>query len=371
MAETHSCHSQERPLACSQAPPTFRDHVLETQRLVFEAAGVSFSGPHAAESRLVRLPDLCCTANMVVTPRPFADAPVLVVLHGFGAGLATFAFALPALAKQFSVYLIDLPGMGASDRCAFPSPRGAPTAEEPQASIDFFLTHFDATFAALMETDPHFRDSQQRILCAHSLGGYLGTLWMLRDVDAPKFQSLCLVSPVGLPEMPKEAARPASKSFGFRIMYALAVRAWENGYTPQRLLRILPRAIASSMSLKYAGRFRSALGGDDRATAALGQYLLAISRAPPSSELAMVTILQPGAWARRPILPLLPQLGDSKVWFLYGERDWMDPAPAKAACASMRGPTKVHIVDKAEHNIHLTNCAGFAAAVVAHAQIRA
>lgn len=44
------------------------------------------------------------------------SGPQVLLLHGFGGFLETWAFNLPALSKRYRVYAIDLPGHGLSDK---------------------------------------------------------------------------------------------------------------------------------------------------------------------------------------------------------------------------------------------------------------
>jgi cardiolipin-specific phospholipase len=346
--------------ACRPCDPKFRVPILETQSQLLRCAGVKEG---TFKSCQLRLSGLQCVANALIIPPPFDGAPVVFLLHGWGAGLATFGFALPLLAKHFSVYLVDLPGMAGSDRCAFPGETTA-SQEEPDASISFFLRHLDATFVALTQTDDIFRNASKKVLCAHSLGGYLSTLWILRDADEPKFSSLCLVSPVGVPE--KELTLlPGGRSVGVRILFRVLSRLWTLGVTPQSIIRRLPRAIASRLSLGYTSRRLRAPFHSDEQVEMMSSYMLEVSRAPKSSERAMCTILEPGAWARKPLLKLLPLLR-CKVSFLYGEFDWMSPSAARAAVSMMDGRGDVSIVPGADHNIHVTAPVEFVNALVEH-----
>lgn len=352
------------PRPCRYAKPTFRAKVLESQAKLL---GAACEGTSTARSRELKLPVLECTANGIVTPPPYVGAPLLFLFHGWGAGAATFAFALPALAKHFAVYAFDLPGMAGADRCCFPNDKrdGGTSKEEPQASIDFFLRHYDAMYEALLETDDVFRESTTKVLCGHSIGGYLSALWMLKDLDAPKFTSLSLVSPVGIPERVTTALR-ADSGVGFRIVYSIIRRLWGLGLTPQTVLRRLPIKYASSLSLGYTSRRFKAPHHSDLQTKCLAEYMLNISRAPKSSEAAMNTILEPGAWAKQPLVKIIPQL-PCKVSFMYGENDWMSKDGGETVVSQMKGRANLSVIPGADHNIHLQASDKFCEALVAHA----
>jgi pimeloyl-ACP methyl ester carboxylesterase len=53
-------------------------------------------------------------------PSQVGRGPTLVLLHGFGSGLAAWAPALSGLAARHTVFTVDLPGHGRSARPAFP-----------------------------------------------------------------------------------------------------------------------------------------------------------------------------------------------------------------------------------------------------------
>lgn len=48
---------------------------------------------------------------------------------------------------------------------------------------------------------------------------------------------------------------------------------------------------------------------------------------PASGEYALNSILQVGAWAKKPLVDRLPCL-ETEVSFFYGTRDWMSPESA-------------------------------------------
>lgn len=205
---------------CKAPPPGFRAPVLQSQRAMFLAAGLS---AEAYSERLLHLRHLGCHINALVTPPPSEDAPVLFAVHGWGAGLATYAFSLLELAKHYAVYLIDLPGMGASDRCHHWAENRDGT-EEPDRSIDFFIQHLDACFATLVESDKVFASaSRRRHLLAHSLGAYLSTVWMLRSPQ--NFATLSLASPVG-------KLLGAAQGSQYWSIYCLALCGWPHPPVP-------------------------------------------------------------------------------------------------------------------------------------------
>jgi len=79
------------------------------------------------------------------------SGPKVLLLHGFGGFLETWAFNIPPLSKRYQVYAIDLPGHGLSDK-----PRR-------YYNTAFAIESASDIMAAL--------DINQAILIGHSLGG--------------------------------------------------------------------------------------------------------------------------------------------------------------------------------------------------------
>lgn len=77
---------------------------------------------------------------------------------------------------------------------------------------------------------------------------------------------------------------------------------------------------------------------------------------PCSSEVAVTMILKFGAYAREPLINLLPNL-QMKVAFLYGDQDWMDQDPADELLSfgHLKDGSSVVTVPQAGHNLIVDN----------------
>lgn len=81
----------------------------------------------------------CAGLSTIEAPNPCTaavgvqDRPVLVLVHGYGAGNALWTLNLDALAAHYRVYALDWLGCGLSDRPRF-------TAENPAEAEAFFTT---------------------------------------------------------------------------------------------------------------------------------------------------------------------------------------------------------------------------------------
>jgi len=102
----------------------------------------------------------------------------VVLLHGFGGDINNWLFTAPALAANYTVYAVDLPGHGGS------------TKQVGDGDLD-----------ALVSAVEQFLDSQEierAHLVGHSLGGLVACGLALRD--AARVRSLTLIASAGLGE---------------------------------------------------------------------------------------------------------------------------------------------------------------------------
>lgn len=133
------------------------------------AAGVKrpFSRQHVRISRDNYLWTLAFSTHPQPGPPPGPPAqsrPSLVLLHGFGGGVALWAQNLDALSSSGPVYALDLLGFGRSSRPQF---RSDPEGAEEQ-------------FVEALEEWREKVGLEQMVLLGHNLGGYLAAAYTLR-----------------------------------------------------------------------------------------------------------------------------------------------------------------------------------------------
>ena len=104
------------------------------------------------------------------------------------------------------------------------------------------------------------------------------------------------------------------------------MKLWDNNFTPFGPLRFAGSLGTKAFLNFYLGRRMKSIT-DEEELADMKSYLHQIFLRPASGELALTTILSPGAWAKSPLLFRLPTL-QVPVSFFYGEFDWMDATPA-------------------------------------------
>ncbi|GAB0493427.1 hypothetical protein MMPV_004709 [Pyropia vietnamensis] len=289
-------------------------------------------------------------------------APPLLLLHGWGAGAAVFAPALPRLAAHFRVHAVDWLGCGASSRPPHPpavvvAPPGG-VAVPPVAGaagdgvgddgpntggpgVSWFLSALDGMLPALEAAEGGWSQWGGRFhVVGHSLGGYLAGMYALRawpggqarSSASSRVVSLTLVSPVGLPPAPPRIHPPADAPLTKRLLFGVVFWLWAGGWTPQGVLRLLPVGVGHRLvAHMVGGRVRgggqvSAApdvgavatgdggggggggGGDDgrssagqAGVAALVDYIYHMSVREGSGEAALTSVLGVGAWAQVPL----------------------------------------------------------------------
>lgn len=144
------------------------------------------------------------------------QGPVLLLLHGLGDSLHTWAAWVAYLKADFRIIRLDLPGFGLTG----PHP-------EDDYSLPASLQFLNAFAEALNLSAFH--------LAGSSLGGYFAWQWAL---EAPeKIQSLCLISAAGFTPPNR------SKSWVFRLARWPLLRQSLRWLTPRWMIRRMLREV--------------------------------------------------------------------------------------------------------------------------------
>ncbi|CAI2180319.1 6437_t:CDS:2 [Funneliformis geosporum] len=264
----------------------------------------------------------------------------LVMCHGFGGGLGFFYRNYHGLSQVpgWRIYSIDWLGMGRSSRPQFII-KGKSVDEYVQETENFFIESFEK-WRKIHKID-------KMTLLGHSLGGYLAAVYAIKY--PMHVEKLILVSPVGVPRNPQNDPRYFKD--GGRKIPGWIVKLWNAHLTPQLILRWLG-PFGPSLVTKYTAHKFSHLEEIDQLD--LHDYLYHISTAAGSGEFAITRILEPGAYARKPLIDRLYEI-QMPTTFLYGEDDWMDYRAAEEAKDLMRVFVKIERVPKAGHHLYLDN----------------
>jgi pimeloyl-ACP methyl ester carboxylesterase len=140
----------------------------------------------------------------------------VVLIHGLSASSRWWIRNIPALAKHYRVYLLDLPGFGTMRRFR----------------RHFILDDLSASITAWMDA----LDINQAHLVGHSMGGYICLRIAARHPD--RVNHLVLVSPAGIPHIPTVQ--------GYLLPLLVAIRCCKPAFLPILFFDILragPRMI--------------------------------------------------------------------------------------------------------------------------------
>ncbi|PHH85999.1 hypothetical protein CDD83_10885 [Cordyceps sp. RAO-2017] len=362
---------------------------------------------------LVQLSGKNRALNEVCVERVGEDVDeTLVMVHGYGAGLGFFYKNLEPITRipGLKLYALDMLGMGNSSRPCFK----IHAKDKEQQVIEAENWFIDA-----LEEWRKARKIERFTLLGHSLGGYLAVSYAIKYPGHLK--KLILASPVGIPEDPfavsasmpeppestleneftqdqqsvveraRASKKDAAPSAPKRPLPGWLVWLWDANISPFSIVRMTgplgPRFVSGWSSRRF-----NHLPAEE--AQALHDYSFSIFKQKGSGEYALAYILAPGAYARRPIINRIHQVGRQVVGpsdgaapaagavretgipvvFMYGENDWMDVAGGLAAEERLKqasaeallrgteeqrrrenGSARVVVVPKAGHHLYLDN----------------
>lgn len=286
----------------------------------------------------------------------------LVVLHGYGAGLAFFYQNLDTLSAVpgWKVHALDLLGYGRSSR-----PKFVINAKDPYEKIreteNFFIDSLEAWRIA--------KGIERFTFVAHSMGAYFASAYSMKYPGHIK--KLVLVSPAGVPRSPFSISAAERRAKGVTDVTDTIPKTsveipgwfnylWEQNVSPFFLVRrtgpLGPRVVSGWTARRFADL-------PVEQAKALHRYVYTIFNAPGSGEYALNYLLAPGAHARWPLAERAKDITCDTVW-MYGQNDWMDVSGGIEAVSEIKKATgsdniPLHIVRDAGHHIYLDNPTDF------------
>ncbi|KAM6899840.1 1-acylglycerol-3-phosphate O-acyltransferase ABHD5 [Xenentodon cancila] len=249
----------------------------------------------------------------------------LVLLHGFGGGVALWAQNLDALSSSRPVYALDLLGFGRSSRPQF--------STEPERAEEQFVTALEEWREAV--------GLEEMVLLGHNLGGYLSAAYALKYPNRVKH--LLLVEPWGFP------ARPEDPDHHSIPVWIRAIGAIMSPFNPLAGLRLagplgpmLVQTIRSDFKQKYSSVF------DDNT---VSDYIYHLNAQSPSGETAFKNMTIPYGWARRPMLERIGQVqANIPISFVYGSRSSID-SHSGYAVKKTRPDVEIRVIRGAGHYV--------------------
>ena len=242
------------------------------------------------------------------------DAPALVYLPGYGAGVGFIFRILKGLTNGFSLYAVDLLGTGLSSR---PSPFWPKSTKEAEA---FFVDS--------LEEWRKVRNIDSFILVGHSMGGYLAACYAMSYPERVKH--LVMVCPAGVGAKAEDWSPPSAVKSPWTLrgqLYRLATTMWTSGVTPGSIIRFLGPYGKELVRGYTQRRFIAGHHLTQEEVDIFAQYMYGIVAAKGSGEHALRYILEPFAFAKDPLEHRMSNL-QTPVSFIYGSQDWMDPLAA-------------------------------------------
>jgi pimeloyl-ACP methyl ester carboxylesterase len=244
------------------------------------------------------------------------SGPKVLLLHGFGGFMETWAFNIPPLSKRYRVYAIDLPGHGLSDK-----PKNSyNTAFAIESAHD------------IMET----LGIDQATLIGHSLGGAVSINIALSLPE--QVSRLVLIDSAGLSRTLPWLYRLSAVPVLGNMLLSLAVEP------------------ALELSLKRLFYDSPALSDE------LKNIILENSSRPGVRE-TLLSILKQNAGLRGPrpeavLIDKLPQLKVPSL-FVHGAQDRVFPLKQVREAFSMAPDSRVKIFDQCGHCPHIEKAVEF------------
>ncbi|KAK8051198.1 cardiolipin-specific deacylase, partial [Apiospora rasikravindrae] len=349
-------------------------------------------GPRVWKSQMVQLPGKNRGLNEFSVEH--VDEPhddTLVMLHGYGAGLGFYYKNFEPLTrtKGWKLYALDMLGMGNSTRPPFRI-----NAKDQAGKI----TEAENWFIDALEDWRKARKLEKFTLLGHSLGGYLAVSYALKYPG--HLNKLILASPVGIPEDPyavnSELPEPQESTFqdeftqdqqattqshdqnGLKNSRTTKPEAaetpkkrpypgwlvwlWDANVSPFSIVRLSgplgPRFVSGWTSRRF-----DHLPTDEAQT--LHDYAYSLFRQRGSGEYALPYLLAPGAFARRPVINRIQDVGRQVIT----PKSESSPAVKETGFPIIfitdeekrkeNGSAKVVIIKKAGHHLYLDNADDF------------
>lgn len=262
-------------------------------------------------------PESELSIHTVIVGAEHKDKVPIVLVHGFMMGAGSFWKLLPELARERTVYAIDIIGMAGSSRPAFDTNTLSPGEIE-----ELLYKPFECWAEALQ--------IKEFVLLGHSFGGLVSAYWATHHPE--RIACLGLLSPLlGFSDERINAFASAMQNkdapWQRRAFFSIIECAWSNHITPQSLVRWLPGfkgLVGRATERRYQA---TASGINEEEGKMLSTYVVATMDTPASTEAAGPALfepfLRPVEMPGGTIKSRLAHL-DLPLFAIYGDRDWME-----------------------------------------------
>lgn len=251
----------------------------------------------------------------------------LVMVHGFGGGIALWAMSIDALAKKRPVYVFDVLGFGRSSR--------------PKFSTDALQA--EEEFVASIEQWRRQVGLENFVLLGHSFGGYLASAYTLRHPSRVKH--LVLVDPWGFKEKPEELE--------FNIpLWVRALAAVMSPFNPLAGLRAAGPwgpSLVQKFRPDFQGRFSRLLPDD-----AVFNYIYHCNAQKPSGENAFKNMSAMLGWAKFPMIDRIAHVDKNiPMTMIHGQESWISHEPSyQTKYLRSNSYVKIEVISDAGHHVY-------------------
>eukprot|EP01017_Pseudomicrothorax_dubius_P016104 TRINITY_DN1831_c0_g3_i2.p1 TRINITY_DN1831_c0_g3~~TRINITY_DN1831_c0_g3_i2.p1 ORF type:complete len:345 (+),score=35.38 TRINITY_DN1831_c0_g3_i2:112-1146(+) len=279
-----------------------------------------------------------------------SENPPLVLLHGYGACNAYFAWLLPILTKHYNVFCLDHPGTNLSSR----QPVEWSTVEE---CISYFV-----------ESLERWREKvglERMYLAGHSFGGFVSLNYARKYAEHVK--ALILISPASVTKQPPVTEEELLKQFGRFSLYRTVLDiVWSRRITPFDISRKLGCIAHCIVPSGYRDRFKRA---PVHHANLLADHFLTSLNYDRGSEGAMFWIFETGSRGKYPMEDIIiNEIKGTPMVFFYGDDDWMNQEGAVRAMHSGEVRVTIKHISNATHQVPIDNPVELASEMVNYLQ---
>lgn len=256
----------------------------------------------------------------------------LVLIHGFGCGVATWILNLDILSATINrkIYAFDVIGFGRSTRAPF------------DLSGDV-----EGQFVDSIERWRKENAIEKFILLGHSFGGYLSASYALKYPE--RISQIILADPWGVQDRQTSSKR---STYRFPIWVRMVNSIFQS-FNPLAVLRV-SGPYGPSLVQKFRGdlreKFRPKLQDDCHKFLT---YIYHCNAQRATGESAFKALALPFGWPKYPLIHRLLDLEESvSLTFIYGSRSWIEKTPGEFLRGCMPNRVTVNIIQGSGHHVY-------------------
>jgi len=253
----------------------------------------------------------------------------LVLLHGFGGGLALWTKNFEPLCKDLPLYAIDILGFGRSSRPAF--------AGDHKAAEQFWIDSLEAWRKKM--------GFSRMVLLGHSMGGYISTIYALAYPQ--HVEKLILLSPFGVIQR--------ERRLGNLPLKWKAVKAVVSKSSPQVMLR-LAGPLGPTLLYRFRGRYDSRrYEFDDNR---VPEYVYHLTAGPAGSgDYAFMSLVDSDGRIRNPLSERVEGL-TMPLTIIYGSHDTITGSNFDVVRQKVKDCT-INEIKAGDHHVYATKADDF------------